>query len=264
MLIIAERINASRANIAKALECQDEKLIRQEALRQASAGADYIDINAGIFPEQELELLLWLIDVVQEAVDLPLCLDSPDPLVLSAGLSHYQRPAMINSISLDLKKIDLILPMAVEYNCKVIGLCQTESKMPQSAQEKLDMAGRLVELADAYGLKRENFYIDPLVQPLSVTSNSARCTLSAISMIMESFPGVHTVTGLTNISYGLPARRLVNRTFLVTALAFGLDAAIIDPTDKFLLAALTAAKTINAYDPFCQSFLCAYRAGELD
>jgi len=184
--------------------------------------------------------------------------------VIKAMLSQIRGKPMINSITLEPSRIESILPLVKEYNPKVIALCQSEDSMAETVDEKVKLAGQLVERASAFGLPLDDLYIDPLLYPLSKNSNSALATLSAIEKIMKEFPGVHTTCGLTNVSYGLPNRKLVNRTFLVAAITRGLDSAIIDPTDRQLYSSLKSALSVIDKDEFCMEYITAFREGRLE
>ena len=161
-------------------------------------------------------------------------------------------------------RIEGILPLVTEYKTKVIALCQAENEMAETTDDKVRLAGRLVEKLTGAGVSIDDIYIDPLVYPLSTNPQSAGATLEAIREIMKKFPGVHTVCGLTNVSYGLPARKLINRAFLAAAIAMGLDAAIIDPTDKQLYAMLKAVTLVVGKDDFCMDYICAFREGRVE
>jgi 5-methyltetrahydrofolate corrinoid/iron sulfur protein methyltransferase len=261
LLVIGERINSSRRQIAQAVAARDAAVIRQEAGAQASAGADYLDVNAGTFVDEEAACLKWIIEVVQEVTDLPICLDSPDPEVIKSVLPLVKGKPMINSISLEPGRLNKILPLATEYNAKVIALCQAGDAMAETAEAKVRMAAQLVEKATSGGLPLGDLFIDPLVYPLSTNTGSALATLEAIDKIMGQFPGVHTTCGLTNVSYGLPQRKLVNRTFLVAAILRGLDSAILDPTDQQLYGSLKAALMVAGKDEFCLGYITAFREG---
>ena len=264
MLIIAERINSSRKAIAKAIADEDRAFIQSEAKAQAAAGANYIDVNAGTFVGEEAAKLKWVVEAVQEATELPLSIDSPDPEVIRAVLPLLKRTPLINSITLEQSRLEGILPLVLEYRTKVIALCQAEEAMAETADQKVELAGRLVEKLAGAGVPRDDIYIDPLVYPLSTNPKSAAATLEAIAAIMKTYPGVHTVCGLTNVSYGLPARKLVNRAFLAAAISHGLDAAIIDPTDKLLFAMLKAATVVAGKDDYCMEYICAFREGRVE
>jgi cobalamin-dependent methionine synthase I len=264
MLIIAERINSSRKAIAKAIADGDRAFIQGEAKSQASAGANYIDVNAGTFVGEEAAKLKWIVEAVQEATELPLSIDSPDPEVIKTVLPLVKRTPMINSITLEQSRVEGVLPLVLEYRTKVIALCQAEQMMAETADQKVELAGQLVEKLAGAGVPRDDIYIDPLVYPLSTNPKSAAATLDAIGEIMKRFPGVHTICGLTNVSYGLPARKLVNRAFLAASIAHGLDAAIIDPTDRLLFAMLKAATLVAGKDDYCMEYICAFREGRVE
>ncbi len=264
MLIIGERINSTSKKIAEAIQSYDKALIQQEAKAQAEAGAHYLDVNAGTFRGEEEKRLQWVISTVQEVTELPLCIDSPDPKVIKHVLPFVKKEPMINSITLEPSRLERLLPLVVEYRAKVIALCQSEGVMGESEAEKLEIAGQLVERVKSAGIALHDLYIDPLVYPLGTNSKSALATLKTIGTIMREFPGVHTVCGLSNVSYGLPNRKLVNRTFLIAAIAQGLDAVIMDPTDNKLYSALNAALMVTGQDDFCMGYISAFRKGRLE
>jgi len=264
VLIIAERINASRKSIAQAISSGDSGFIQNEAKAQDQAGADYIDVNAGTFVGEEAEKLKWIIEAVQEVTEKPLCIDSPDPAVIKAMVPLVRKTPLINSITLEPERIEGILPIVAENKTKIIGLCQSEDAMADTTEEKLDMARELVKKVTDAGIPIEDLYIDPLVYPLATNTQSAVATLDAIEGIMKEFPGVHTTCGLTNVSHGLPSRKLINRTFLVSAIVRGLDSAILDPTDKPLFGALKAALAVTGQDDYCMDYITVYRDGRLE
>jgi len=263
MIIIGEKINSSRRQIAEAIASGNREYIQNEAITQSDAGADYIDVNTAAFMEKEAEYLRWIIEAVQEVTELPLCIDSPDPKVIEKVISLVNKPPMINSITLEPSRLDGILPLVLEHRATVIGLCQTGDQMGRSAAEKVEIAGRLVEKVTSAGIGINALYIDPLVFPVGADSNSACATLDAIEEIMKQFQGVHTVCGLTNVSHGLPNRKLVNRTFLAETVARGLDSAILDPSDKQLLGALRASLMLMGKDEYCMGYIKAFRKGLL-
>jgi 5-methyltetrahydrofolate--homocysteine methyltransferase len=264
MLIIGERINASRRYIAQAIVSKNVSFLQNEVKAQAVAGADYIDVNAGIFVGEEAERLEWLIKTVQEVSDLPLSIDSPDPAVIEAVIPLVRKRPIINSITLELSRIKGILPLVSKYGTKVIALCQSGNSIAETTEAKVRMAKELVEKVTAAGVPLEDLYIDPLVYPVATDSLSAIATLDAIRQIMNLFPGVHTTCGLTNVSYGLPGRKLVNRTFLVAAIVGGIDSVIMDPTDRYLFGALKSALMITGKDEYCVDYIAAFREGRLE
>jgi len=263
MIIVGEKINTSRKFIAQAVERKDARAIQGVARAQADAGAHYIDVNAGTFLGKEAEYLSWLVETVQAAVDRPLCLDSPDPRAIENALDVHKGEAMINSISLEKERYDALLPVVAGRPCKVVALCMARTSMPTSAQERIDVAAELIEGLTGAGVKPDNIFVDPLVQPVSVDVRMGPAILDAIAGVMTRFPGVQTICGLSNISFGLPLRRQINRHFLVLAMARGLSAAILDPTDSELMASLLTAEMLLGQDEYCSAFIEAYEQGLL-
>ena len=264
MLIIAERINASRRYIASAISSKSRAFIQNEAKALALAGADYIDVNTGIFGENETERLKWVIEVVQEVTDLPLSINSSVPAVIKAVLNSLNRRPIINSISLAPIPLEGILPLVAEYKTKVIGLCQSEHAMAETVEDKVRLAEKLVEQATEMGISLDDLYIDPLVCPLATNPQSAVATIQAIERILTAFPGVHATCGLTAVSHGLPNRKLVDRIFLAAAIFRGLDAVILDPTDRQLYGTLRAARVVSGKDDFCTDYIAAFREGRFE
>ena len=263
MLIVAERIKSSRQSISEAIKAKDADFIRNEAKSQTEAGARYIDVNAGSFVGQETEYLCWLVEIVQGATDLPLCLDSPDPAAIAAALKLVKKPCMINSITMEKQRLDGLLPLIKQYGTRIVVLCQSDTGMAHTVEEKVDIAGKMVDILTGEGVAAGDIFIDPLIYPIATDTRSAVAALGAIREITAQMPEVHTICGLTNVSYGLPVRKLINRTFLVAAIAQGLDSAIIDPTDRELMAGLVAAEALLDRDKFCAGYINAYRQGKL-
>lgn len=261
MIIVGERLNSSRKEIYNAIENRDAAFVRNEALAQANAGADYLDVNTGLFASKEAEHMAWLIDIVQEATPLPLCIDSPNPEVIREVLPLVEKTPMLNSITLERKRFDAVIPLVLERACKVIGLCQNDGKAAHSGFEKTTMASELIAEMKKAGAPEDHIYIDPLVFPLATDTGSAKATFHAFRDIHEQFPDVHLICGLTNVSYGLPKRKLINRSFLTVAIVMGLDAAIVDPLDKKLMAALKAGVLLDGRDPYAKGYIGAYREG---
>jgi len=261
MIIIGELINASRKAVKVAIETQDANAIRQVAKGQAEAGADYIDVNAGIFLGQEPEYLNWLVETVQGSVETPCAIDSPDPTAIESALKVHRGTPMINSISLEKERYESLLPIVAGTDFKVIALCMSDDGMPQTVDDRLGIADKLVNGLLQANVPVENIFVDPLVQPLSVKDNFGAEFIDAVEKIVATFPGIHTACGLSNISYGLPARKFMNQTFMTMAIAKGLDGAIINPLDTKMMANIIAAEALCGRDEFCSNYLKAFRAG---
>jgi 5-methyltetrahydrofolate--homocysteine methyltransferase len=264
MIIVGELINASRKAMGEAIKEQDAGAVGNVAVEQHKAGAHYIDVNAGIFVGKEAEYLSWLTRTVQSAVDGPCALDSPDPAALEAALVVHRGTAMINSISLEKERFDKLLPVVAGTDLKVVALCMSDEGMPQSADSRLIIADRLINALVQNRVSLENIYVDPLVQPMSVNNSFGMEFLNAIEAIRGRFPGVHTMCGLSNISFGLPARKFLNQTFMAMAIVKGLDGAIINPLDRRMMANIIAAEALAGRDNYCMKYLKAFRSGLLE
>jgi cobalamin-dependent methionine synthase I len=259
MIIVGELINASRKKIAAAIESQDTAAIQAVAKDQFEHGANYIDVNAGVFVGKEPEYLQWLTAIVQEPVDAPCCLDSPDPKAIEAALSVHKGTPMINSISMEKERYDALLPIVAGTDFKVVALCMGDKGMPQTTDERMAIAEELVNNLVKNRVPVENIYVDPLVQPISTNVTFGIEFLNSIERIIKTFPGIHTVCGLSNISFGLPERKFLNQTFMVMAITRGLDGAIVNPLDKKMMANIIAAEALAGNDEWCSAYLTAYR-----
>jgi len=263
MVIVGEKINTSRKRIEEAVRKQDAAFITKVAREQAEAGANYIDVNAGTFLEQEVDYLCWLVETVQSEVALPLSLDSPNPKALSEAMKRHKGEPMINSISLEEDRFKSLLPVITSQPCRVVALCMGKTSMPTTAEERVQVGSELIEKLTGEGFPLEKIYVDPLVQPVSVDTSMGVATLGAIKKIMNDFPGINTICGLSNISFGLPERGLINRNFLALCIAYGLSAAILDPTDKQLMATLLTVEMLLGQDEYCGDFIDAYQNGRI-
>ena len=264
MIIIGELINASRKAIASAIEGRDVAAIQTVAKDQDAAGADFIDVNAGIFQDQEPEHLKWLIETIQAVSDKPCAIDSPDPKAIEAALTVHENTPMINSISLEKERYENLLPIIAGTDLKVIALCMSDDGMPKTVDDRMRIADKLINALMQNNVKKENIYVDPLVQPVSVDNRFGLEFIDTIEKIVTAFPGVHTACGLSNISYGLPGRKFLNQTFMVMAIAKGLDGAIINPLDRKMMANIVAAEALAGKDNFCMNYLKAFRGGTFD
>lgn len=263
MLIIGEKINTSRKEINEAVKAKDAEFITKIAEEQVSSGAQMIDINCGTNVNTEAEDMIWLIEVLKDVVNLPLCIDSPNPKVIERALSIYKGEAMVNSITGEEERAREILPLVSKFNARVVALTMDEKGMPQTSKERLDIAVQILKIARDYGVDKEKVYFDPLVRPISTEANQAVEVLETIRLIKDKL-GAKTICGLSNISFGLPCRSLINGTFLVMALEKGLDAAIMDPTDSKVMSILISATALLGKDEYCMEYIQASREGKLD
>ncbi len=263
MLIVGERINATRKRIGEAVQNEDWDHIKAEAVKQVEAGSHYVDVNGGI-PGKEVDLLPRLVDIVQEVVDVPLCLDSADPEAIKAALPHCNKPPMINSITFEKERLEKMTPLARESGARVIALCMSDDGPPKGLEDRLEIAARLIDRLTGDGIALENIHVDPCVFPVSTDSAAGTWVLDAVGHIHAQYPGIHTICGASNVSFGLPLRKILNSVFLPMLIARGLDSAITDPCNKLIRANLFAAEALAGRDDFCTNYIGAFRAGDLE
>lgn len=261
--IVGERINATRTGIRRAIEERDADLVAMEARRQQEAGATHIDVNAGTGSGREREDMIWLASVVQEAVEIPLCLDSPHEGVMEAALAVVSRPPIVNSVSLEEGRLHPMLEMLQGQDCGVVALCMSDEGLPDGPGDVVDRAGLLVEALEATGMARERIYVDILIQPIAANTASGKSALDAVRGVRAALPGVHVICGLSNVSFGMPQRAAINQTFLAMLMAAGLDAVILDPLKAGTLSALHTARMLMGLDPYGLEYIRAANAGRI-
>ncbi len=260
MFIIGELINGMYKNVANAIRQRDEKVIIEIALRQIDSGADALDVNCGPASKEPVSDIQWLVKTIQGVTDKPLCLDSSKPKVIESGLKILKNKAIINSTTADNDKLEALIPLAINYDAKLIGLTISSKGIPQNKDQRLELAAMIVSTCVEKGFNVENLYLDPIVMPVNV-AQSQMCdileSLKEFKIISE--PAPKTIVGLSNVSQGASGRSLINRTFLVMAAANGLDAAILDPCDTELMDAAITSDLILSKQIYCDSYLQAYR-----
>jgi len=259
MIIIGEKLNGTLKKAGAAIAARDAAYVQDMARRQAAAGADFIDVNAGTAPEREPDDLAWLVDCVQAVTDRPLCLDSANRAALAAALERVARPPMINSISGEAKRLEGVLPLVPGRSCGVIALLLDDGGIPGDVDGRLAVARRILERTRAAGVPDEQVYVDPLAIAVSTRQDGGLVALETMRALRAEAPDVRFSIGLSNVSFGLPARRVINRVFLTLALAHGLDAAIMDPLDDSLYSELLAAEMVLGRDRFCRRYTTAFR-----
>ena len=262
MLIVGELINTSRKLINSAVEAMDRNYIEVIARKEDEAGADYIDVNCGSLISREPEVMEWLINIIQSVTDKPLCIDSPNPEALEKGLflARNGQP-MINSISAEKERFSLLIPIIAKYKPKVIALCMDDSGMPETALDRVQVARKLVPDLKEAGVKEEDIYLDPLVKPIGTNGMAGIEVLDSVHQIHQEFPRVHFICGLSNVSYGLPNRKILNQTFLIQTMTVGMDAYILDPLDNAIMGFYYASQALIGLDDFCMNYLQAHRKG---
>jgi 5-methyltetrahydrofolate--homocysteine methyltransferase len=260
MLVIGEKINSTRRKVKQAIGARDKTFLQKLAIDQTNAGADYLDVNTGAFPSEEVELMEWLVQVVQEVVQVPLAIDSASPEALNAGLRlHRNGTPMINSITIEKTRFENVLPLIFEHNASILALAMGDEGIAGTTEERFEVARRLIEALCTEGVEQNRIYLDPLVQPISVQNDSGSIALSVIRRVKQEFPQINTACGLSNVSFGLPQRAKLNRAFLVMAIAAGLDSAIIDPLDHELMDVIRTSEALLGKDRFCKNYIKAFR-----
>lgn len=253
--VIGERINPSgKKSIKDALLDQDFDEIISEAIEQKIAGANILDINVGLVDIDQKDIMSKLINEIQGMVNTPLQIDSSDPQVIERAVRIYNGKPIINSVTGDKVSMESIFPIARKYGACVVGLTLDERGIPETAKERLRVSRLIVETALEYGIPKENIIIDPLVLAACANQEIIMETLKAVEMIKAEL-GVKIMLGISNVSYGLPKRSLLNRTFLAMALAKGLDAAIIDPLDNMMMETIDAYRVLANLDRYAKKFM---------
>jgi len=267
VLVIGENLNATRKSVDEAIISRDREFVENLAKAQVAAGADFIDVNVGSgqqSQEQQAVAMEWLVEVIQAATDRPLVIDSDAPAVIEAALGKYQGDRLIiNSVTAESARLESVGPLAVEHQAGLVALAMGASGIPDNAEERLEACELIMAYLTGLGMKAEQVYFDPLVLPIAVDTNQALVTLKTIEQIKCRFPEAKTVIGLSNISYGLPKRKVINRTFLLMAAYAGLDAVIIDPLDAKAMSLIKVADMLTGKDPFCRGYVRAHRSGAI-
>lgn len=265
MLIVGELINCTRIPIKEAVEKGDSDYIAKIVREQAAAGAKFIDVNAGI-PRRGPETMKWLVELIQGVVELPLCIDSESPKNQIVGLETYDwgrgKPLM-NSISLEDDRLKGMVPLIKEFKPRVIAMCIKQGGLAEGIDERLELADRIVELLTDLDIPIEDIFIDPCVLPVGVNKDFGRDAMGTVERVMTKYPGIHTICGLSNVSFGLPERRHLNQVFLPMMVAYGLDTVICDPLNRRLMANIIASETLAGRDEDCREYIGAFRSGLL-
>ena len=263
MIIIGEKINGTRKQVGTAVKERDTALIEALAHEQVEAGADYLDINAGTGSEREADDMIWLVRTVQKCVDVPLCLDSPNAATLKLAIKAVEQQPMINSISGEPDRLEHVLPLVAEHQCPVIVLALDDNGIPKTVDDRLNIIDRLVSATRDSGITDDKLYIDPLIMAISTGDDAGLIACETMRRVRRDYPQAHLTGGLSNMSFGSPARKYLNQAFLVLALEAGMDSAIMDPSSAGIAPLLFAAEAVLGRDRFCNKYNRAYRSGKL-
>lgn len=255
MIIIGEKLNGSIPSVAKAIAEKDADLIRERARMQAEAGATFLDVCASVEEAVEVETLKWMIDLVQEVTDTPICVDSPSARSCVAAIPFCKRPGLINSVSLEGDKIDTIFPVIADTDWECVALLCDNDGIPDSVERRMKIFFGIMEKAKQYGIAPSRLHIDPLVVTLGTDQTALTVFADCCRRIKYEYPEIHITSGLSNISFGLPVRKNINQAFMVLAMNAGMDSAIVDPTNKNMIGMIYATNALLESDEYCLQYI---------
>jgi len=262
MIIIGEKINGSIPAVAKAIAERDAEFIKARAIAQEQGGAEYIDCCASVPEEIEVETLHWMIDCIQSVSSLPIAVDSPSARVLAEAYTFCKKPGIFNSVSGEGNKMDIIFPILAEHkDWQVIALLSDDTGIPKCAADRLRVFERIMAKTKEYGIDASRIYIDPLVEMLCTSENGIETNTEVISAVRKQCPSVHIVAAVSNISFNLPVRKMLNMGFTVLAMNAGLDSVVLDPTNRDMMGIVFAAEALLGRDEYCMEYIGAYREG---
>jgi len=261
-VIIGERINPTgRKKLAAEMAAGDFDRVRSDAIAQVQAGALMLDVNAGIPMADEPAILAESIRIVQELVDVPLSIDSSIVAALKAGLKAYQGKPLVNSVTGEDERLEVVLPLVAEHHAAVIGISNDETGISEDPDVRFSIAKKIVERAESYGIPRQDVLIDPLVMPIGAVRSAGTAVFAIVRRVQEEL-GVNTVCGASNVSFGLPDRVTLNATFLAMAIAAGMTSAITNPLEEQIHKTILATNVLMGVDENCEAWLRAQRLAE--
>jgi cobalamin-dependent methionine synthase I len=260
ILVIGECLNSSNTRIRELLARRGEAKLIEAAEAQLSSGAHVIDLNASMLLEDEREALVWAARVIRSKLAIPVSLDSPNADLLVDLAGEFGEGAILNSFTTDEDQLELAVGTANRTGCAVIIMLKDREGIPGTAMLRLELASRVSALARRSGLNPSRIFLDPVLTPIATTAGGLGVSLDTIEGLKRNFPDFRSVGGISNVSYGLPRRRLVNRTFLAMALSRGLGAAICDPTDPDIIGTIRTAEAVSGSDPGCKGLLAHHRS----
>ena len=257
--VIGERINPTgRKLLAAEMAEGDYSRVIADAVAQVEAGATMLDVNAGIPMADEPAILAEAIKLVQSAVDVPLAIDSSIVAALEAGLSVYQGKALVNSVTGEEERLEVVLPLVAKYGAAVVAISNDETGISEDANVRFDVARKIVERAADFGIPREDVLVDPLIMPVGAINMAGRTALDLISRLRNELK-VNTTCGASNISFGLPNRHGMNAAFLSMAAGAGMTSAIMNPLHSEEMTAIMGANVMNGVDPECRKWISKFR-----
>lgn len=261
MIIIGEKINGTIPSVAEAIANKDIDFIKNLAKTQTEAGADFIDVCASVDVKIELETMKWLIDIVQDVVDTPIAIDSPDANICANSVPYCKKPGLINSVSMEGDKIDVVFPVIADSKWECAALLCDDTGLPKTSEKRLEIFEAFMKRAKEYNIAPSRLHIDPLVEMLCTSEDGINSILQVIREIKQQYPTIHVTGGASNISFNLPSRKFVNQAFLVLAMGAGMDSAIINPLHKHMMGLIYATEALKGNDEYCIEYINGYREG---
>lgn len=258
-VIIGERINPTgRKILAEEMKNGDYSRVQADALAQVEAGAQMLDVNAGIPLADEPRILAEVIQLVQSITDVPLCIDSSIIAALEAGLAVYQGRALVNSVTGEDESLERVLPLVAKYGASVVAISNDETGISQDINVRYNVAKKIVERAADHGISHDRVVVDPLVMPIGAINDSGRQVMALVRRLREELK-VNTTCGASNVSFGLPNRNGINSAFLTMAIGAGMTSAITNPLHPEVMMAVLGADVMMGHDPNCASWIRKYR-----
>jgi 5-methyltetrahydrofolate--homocysteine methyltransferase len=263
MIIIGEKLNGSIPSMAKAISGKNAEYVREIAKKQADAGAAFIDVCASVPEDVELSTLKWMIDLVQEVTDTPIAIDSPSANICVQAIKFCKKPGLINSVSMEGDKVDVVFPLIAGTGWECVALLSDDTGIPKSAEKRLQVFNALMDKAKQYKIPPEKIHVDPLIEMLCTSEDGIEKITVTMKKIKELYPTIHLTGGASNISFNLPARKYINRAFIILAMANGMDSAILDPLNTDMMGLIYATEALLGQDEMCIEYIHAFRAGLL-
>lgn len=261
MIIIAEKINGSIPSVAKAIAEKDEDFIKNLAKAQSEAGADFIDVCASVETNIEVDTLKWMIDLVQEVTDTPISVDSPSANVCAEASKFCKKAGLVNSVSMEGDKIDVVFPVIADTKWECAALLCDDTGIPKSAEKRLEIFASIMEKAKEYNIDPSRLHIDPLIEMLCTSEDGINMIVEVMENIKSRYPAVHVTAAASNVSFNLPARKMINQAFVVLAMNAGMDSVILDPLNKDMMGLIYATEALLGNDEYCIGYINAYREG---
>jgi len=258
-VVIGERINPTgRKLLAEEMKAGNLERVREDAINQVTAGAQMLDVNAGVPLADEPKILADSIKLIQSLTDAPLCIDSSIVEALKRGLEVYEGKALLNSVTGEEERLESVLPLVKKFGCAVIGISNDDTGISEDINVRFEVAKKIVERAMDHGIPKEDVIIDPLVMPVGAINDAGRQVLELIKKLQTELK-VNTTCGASNLSFGLPNRHGLNTAFIAMAIASGMPCAITNPLEKEIMQSIKGANVVMGHDPECSDWIKSYR-----